>query len=259
MHASSYAPSERLRPFVRAFVVVETIAAAPSALLPAPHLVAAFRYRGSAEQLVAGGARPIPDAAISGVATALRRLRTSANGGVIVAQFRAAGAAAFFEAPLHELAGATFDLDALVSRAALAELTERLAAAATLAARVALVDDFLWARYDPQRAAPDPLVARAVAAIHSARGAIRIGALAKQLGISRDPLEKRFRRTVGASPKQLASIVRLASVIAAYRPGASLTQLAYAAGYFDQSHFIHDFRAATGDSPERFLRTTAFW
>lgn len=257
MRATSHPPSERLRPFVSAFVVVETAEAAPSALLPEPNLVAAFRYRGSAEQLVAGGARLIPNSAISGVASALRRLRTTANGGVIVAKFREAGAAAFFATPLHELAGATLGLDALVPRAALAELEERLAAATITAARIALVDDFLWARR--RGAAPDLLVARAVDAIRGARGAIRIGALAKQLGISRDPLEKRFRRTVGASPKQVASIVRLAGVVAAYRPGASLTRLAHAAGYFDQSHFIHDFRAVTGEPPERFLRTAAFW
>jgi methylphosphotriester-DNA--protein-cysteine methyltransferase len=53
-------------------------------------------------------------------------------------------------------------------------------------------------------------VTAAVAAIRAARGSIRIGALAADLGAGLGQLERRFRRVVGASPKQLASIVRLA-------------------------------------------------
>ncbi|MBL8953344.1 MAG: helix-turn-helix transcriptional regulator, partial [Myxococcaceae bacterium] len=82
----------------------------------------------------------------------------------------------------------------------------------------------------------------------------RITALAKQLGLELDALEKRFRAVVGSTPKQFASVVRLQRAVAAYRRGASLTQAAFDAGYFDQSHFIRAFRAATGEAPRTFLR-----
>jgi AraC-like DNA-binding protein len=39
--------------------------------------------------------------------------------------------------------------------------------------------------------------------------------------------------------------------------GADFTAAAYAAGYFDQSHFINDFRRATGSPPDAFFRQAA--
>jgi AraC-like DNA-binding protein len=84
---------------------------------------------------------------------------------------------------------------------------------------------------------------------------VRIRALAKELGTSQDPLEKRFRRVVGASPKQFAKIVRFLQVVRGFEGGRSLTELAHQAGYFDQPHLVRDFRAVTGEAPERFLRT----
>ena len=73
------------------------------------------------------------------------------------------------------------------------------------------------------------------------------------LDLAQDSLEKRFRRAVGATPKQLATLLRLRGALRGYAPGASLTELALAAGYYDQSHFIRNVRAATGDAPRRFL------
>jgi methylphosphotriester-DNA--protein-cysteine methyltransferase len=66
-------------------------------------------------------------------------------------------------------------------------------------------------------------------------------------------LEKRFRNIVGASPKKFASIVRLQNVVKNYTSGESLTHTAFESGYYDQAHFIHDFKQFTGDSPQKFL------
>ncbi len=110
-----------------------------------------------------------------------------------------------------------------------------------------MFEAFLLARLRP--GPTDPLVASAVRAIGEARGQLRIRALARRLGISQDPFEKRFRRVVGASPKQLESLLRLRHAIESYRPGASLTRLAQEAGYFDQSHFSRELRAAPASLP----------
>jgi methylphosphotriester-DNA--protein-cysteine methyltransferase len=96
-------------------------------------------------------------------------------------------------------------------------------------------------------------VGAALRAIHADPGALRVGALALDLGMSVDGLEKRFRRAVGASPKQLASIVRLRRAIGSHGRGSTLTQLAHDAGYYDQPHFIRQFVAAAGSAPKAFL------
>ena len=77
--------------------------------------------------------------------------------------------------------------------------------------------------------------------------------LAKQLHISQSPLEKRFRKIVGTSPKKFSSIVRFKHTIQYYNPQSSLTELGYEAGFYDQAHFIKEFKKFTGENPESFF------
>jgi AraC-like DNA-binding protein len=250
--SSAHAPSARLAPFVSTIQVMETLAPATRAVLPTPGLVVGFRYAGSATLLERGGERTLGNTGLTGVRTTLRRMRTSAGGGIVVVAFRTLGAARFFDEPLHELFGELVSLADLSARHDLAAVEERLALARSREARVAIVDEYLCRRLRERE--PDRVVAAAAAAIRARGGQVRIRALAKELGISQDPLEKRFRRGVGASPKQFASIVRFLGVVRGYEAGRSLTALAHECGYFDQPHLVRDFRAFTGEAPERFLR-----
>lgn len=77
-------------------------------------------------------------------------------------------------------------------------------------------------------------------------------------GLSQDALEKRFRRVVGATPKQYASVVRLRRAVEAFGTGRSLTQISLDAGYCDQSHFIRHFRQVTGEAFRGFLATAEY-
>lgn len=249
------APSARLAPFIERFTIVEARDEVTRVLLPARGLTLGIRYAGAASLVVGDRATRIADAAITGVYGAVRQMRTHAHSGIVLAMFRATGAARMFAAPLHELFGQTLALDTLVPRADVTRVIDQVAAQPDHRARIAVLDDFLFARLT---VAADPIVAAAVRAIEATRGAIRISALADTLGLSQDPLEKRFRRAVGASPKQLASLVRVRHAIDAGTAGAPWSRVAHEAGYFDQSHFIREFRAMTGEPPTRFFRSAAY-
>jgi AraC-like DNA-binding protein len=256
MHVTAFAPSPSLAPYVRRFTVVEAEEEATRVLLPETGIVLGLRYRGAAELLRDGQATRLGGAVITGVGCAVRHMRTLPASGIIVTLFHEAGAAAFFPEPLGPLFGVTRPCETLASPAMIARVQARLAASTSAAARVAIVEGFLLTRLRP--CTPDPLVVEAARVIGASRGAIRIRQLAEALGVSQDPLEKRFRRVVGASPKQLASIVRLRRIIEDYRPGVNLGRLAQEAGYCDQSHFNRDFRTFTGASPSQFLRAGAY-
>jgi AraC-like DNA-binding protein len=253
MRVSSFAPGRELAPYVRSIRVVETGAEVTRALLPETGIVLGLRFDGFACELDGEQARRLPRATLAGMRRSVRKMHTSANAGIVLAAFTELGAAAFFAEPLHEIFGATVELEQLVRRGDIGRAEERLAGAATHAERVAVMQQFLLAQR--RSTGGDRLVSAAVGAIRAARGSIRVGELARELAISRDRLEKRFRRAVGASPKQLASILRLRHAVDLHQRGAKLTRLAVDAGYFDQSHFIREFRAFTGSAPQRFFQS----
>jgi AraC-like DNA-binding protein len=193
-------------------------------------------------------------ATVSGLRGTVRRMVTPTQGVTVVAVFQPLAAARFLRAPLHELFGKVVALSDLVPRALLAEIEETLAAAPNAAAQLRALETFLLRL---RRDEPDDALARqGLDEILRARGNVRIHALARQLGSSQDRFEKRFRRVVGASPKQVASIARFRAAVAARAAGRSLTEVAHAAGYFDSAHLARVFRAVTGGPPGAFVEVT---
>jgi AraC-like DNA-binding protein len=251
----SYLPCAALQPYVRLLAVQEAALASSYQVLPDTGLVMGFQYRGKLAYHTAGERVALAPAGITGIHDGYRQFENEAGTGTVLVVFREGGAAPFFRLPLHELARQSVGLDCLVPRPLLAALEDDLGGATSDAARVQLVEAFLLARLQPP--APDRLVPAALGLIQASRGTIRMQELARQLGSSASPLEKRFRQVVGTSPKKLAMIVRLQHAIAAYRPGLSLTELGYAAGFYDQAHFIHAFQAFAGQSPAAYFRRPA--
>lgn len=251
MEVTTIAPSARLAPFVDRFTIVEARDEATRVLLPECGLVLGVRYAGAATWLSGERGTRLPDLTLTGILAAARHMRTHARSGIVLAQFRPAGAAAFFRTSLDELSGSTIPLDALVTRADVERLGDRVGSQRDHRQRAAVVEEFLLERLAADRS--DSIVTTAVSAIESARGALRMASLADQLGIGQNSLERRFRRAIGTSPKQLASLVRVRHAITIGRRGAPWSRVAHEAGYFDQSHFIRDFRAVTGQAPTRFF------
>ncbi|GAA0549803.1 helix-turn-helix domain-containing protein [Chitinophaga japonensis] len=258
MQLSSYFPSDILKPYVRVYNIVESRDGMENSILPDTSLVMAFRYKGSVNY----GSREeeqsrLPVSVITGIRESVRLLQYAPDTANLLVIFSATGAAAFFKVPLHELAGTSLPLDTLLPDALVRETEEQLAAAADHVQRIAIVERLLCTLL--QAPGQDALVLHAVRAITAARGIVKIKALAGNLHISQDAFEKRFRRLAGVSPKQFASIVRFRNVVAQVPQSASLTDVALNAGYFDQAHFIRDFRAFTGLAPQEFFKSVNFW
>jgi AraC-like DNA-binding protein len=244
-------PRPLLAPFVRTFTVIETQVETTRALIPEAGAVLGFRYRGYSEQVETGTPVRLPEIVVTGIRDTVRHMRTSAGGGIVVAALRETGFAELFTESPQELSGTIIPLEELLSHSETERIASTIRNAADDEARVSIVERFLLARRSHGRA--DPLVSAAVRVIHSTHGSARVAALASQFDISQDRLEKRFRHTVGLSPKRLASLVRLRHAIGLHRPGMPLAQLSADAGYFDQSHFIRAFRSMVGQTPHRFF------
>ncbi|HEX2898290.1 MAG TPA: helix-turn-helix domain-containing protein [Bacteroidia bacterium] len=70
------------------------------------------------------------------------------------------------------------------------------------------------------------------------------------MGISMRQLERTFKDHAGFSPKTYARILRFQSTTKEYgNTHKTLTDIALDCGYYDQAHFIHDFRQFSGYAP----------
>ncbi|MEI9908909.1 MAG: helix-turn-helix domain-containing protein [Bacteroidota bacterium] len=251
MKFKTYIPCDILKPYVKSFAIQETEDAKTYKVLPGTGLVIGFQYKGKLSRLDNQKEIVLSASGVSGLADHYKVFKSSANIGSVLVFFKEAGASIFFRQPLHELFRESISLDNFMLRSELLLLEEQLGGAKSDFARIEAVEKFLVARMTLQE--PDKLVLAALALIHKNKGNIRIKELIKELHTSQSPLEKRFRQAVGASPKKFASIVRLKNAILQYDPAVSLTGLSYEAGFYDQAHFIKEFKTFTGDTPEAFL------
>jgi len=178
-------------------------------------------------------------------------LEATGASGVIGARFHPAAARAFLDMPMDRATDQRLDLTRLwpgEARALLREIDE----AVGIEARVGAVAQFVARRLGA--AVPDDVVTRCVAALQQSGGTMPIQAAAEIAGIGRRQLERRFLDAVGISPALLANVFRFRSVFDAIERDSTRpwTDAAMAAGYFDQSHLIRDFRRFVGCTPTEF-------
>lgn len=91
--------------------------------------------------------------------------------------------------------------------------------------------------------------------IRSTKG-IKINELSNKVFISKRQLEREFKSKIGISPKHYFRITRINEVLRLLNNNQEidLTSVAYLCGYFDQAHFIHDFKRITGIKPTIFIK-----
>lgn len=257
MKLERFPPIERLKPYVKTFILIDSEQGMVNRILPDTSIVLAFRYKGSVSYRDKHDKTYLPVSVITGLRSSLRLIDYAKETATLLVIFTEGGAAALLRESLHELFGVSAALDDFIQRRFVSELEERLAEASNNQQRIELVEQFLLARLNERL--NDRLIGKAIQQIQLARGSIRINDLLPDLAISRDPFEKRFRRVVGTSPKQFSTIVRLRTLIEQHAPGQPLTEVAYRAGYFDQAHFIKDFKAFTGEVPHLFFKAGSYW
>jgi AraC-like DNA-binding protein len=176
-------------------------------------------------------------------------IEPTGRAGLIAVRFYARGAYLFFHRPLHEVAAGVVDLEDLW-RARAREWTERIALASGMNARLRFIEEALLSLLR-SNGRTDPAVDRALHLIEACRGQVRVSDLAEEIGVSCRHLSRQFQRAVGVSPKEYGRTKRFLHALELLtREGPrSLMEVALDSGFYDQSHFNHEFRELAGMSP----------
>lgn len=164
------------------------------------------------------------------------------------------GARAVLGRPAKDLLGLSVELADVVGAPG-GELWERLQVTHGWRDRFGICDEVLGRLLVDD--VPEPTLVHAWRLISEAPTPLGVGAVAAEVGWSRQHLTRRFRDEFGLTPKVAARVVRFERarrLLSSGGPGMSLSDVAVRCGYFDQSHLHRDFGEFAGCSPLRWMR-----
>jgi AraC-like DNA-binding protein len=167
--------------------------------------------------------------------------------------FKPGGAYPFLDAPAGELQNLNVPLDALWGSEA-QDLRDRLQEATTPDSRFQVLEECLLGRVNLSRER-HPAVTLALRAFQAVPQVQTIAEVAKDSGLSQKWFIESFRAHVGLTPKLYCRLRRFQRALALIgrRQQLDWAHLALTCGYFDQAHFIRDFRAFSDICPSKYL------
>lgn len=208
---------------------------------------------------VNGACHVSPGTILSGIATRSQVIDTDEQEHVAGVSFRPGGTIGFFATPAHELCDADVPLETLWGHRGSALLREALLAAPDPEATLDVIEHALTAAWRAR--ALHPAVAFSLGEFWARPSVIRVAAVTDVISLSPKRFIERFKAEVGVTPKRYCRILRFQRAVARAHATTHVdwSRLAVACGYFDQAHFIHDFRAFAGLTPTAYeARRTRF-
>lgn len=160
----------------------------------------------------------------------------------------------FVNASLKDLVDKEVTLDSLFNPEESARLEQKMKLASNTQERIKIIESFLLGILNKE-STKEHLVASTVQALIETNGKVAINSLANNSSANRRQLERNFRKQIGISPKLLGKVIRMNSALNLLlnKQDETLTQIAYESNYFDQAHFIRDFKALVGITPKEFI------
>lgn len=121
---------------------------------------------------------------------------------------------------------------------------------------VQVIDSFFLKRYYIANATLVPFD-KLLSFIRQYKGNLSVTEMARRMNVSSRTLNRLFYNHIGISPKAYTSIIRFQHAILNYyqHPHLGWSPNLLDAGYYDQNHFIKDFKRFTGKTPSSFLGT----
>lgn len=179
------------------------------------------------------------------------------EGWIFGAKFKPGGFYPFVEQPVSRLTDDSVSLRDLFGERG-QDLEQEILAPKDEAELVEVAETFLRRR-SPKRDDTVEMIGRVIDCIATNPGITRVDTLVSQLGLSKRTLQRIFGRYVGVSPKWVIRRYRLHEAAERLAAGKSvnLPEMAFDLGYFDQAHFIKDFKNIVGTTPAKYAASAS--
>lgn len=251
-------PSEKLKPYIKQYWAVENTLkpdesyiqrVIPSGL---PELIF---YLGHKPKTVVGNRSLEDNFLLNGQQNDYYDILISEDLSLFSISFQPQGLSQFFSLPLHELMNIDVPLK-YINKKLHDELEMKLSIENSFEEKINIIETVLTKLLaDNERKFDFYRIYETIELIRQSKGNVSIEKLASNACLSRKQFERTFSEHVGTSPKQYLKIIRLQASIYLRSKNKKilLTNLAYENGYYDQSHFISDFKTMTGLTPKQFF------
>jgi AraC-like DNA-binding protein len=190
---------------------------------------------------------------IFGVSSGRFTRTLEARGCVFGVKFRPGGFRPFLAKSVSTLTNHSLPIQAVFANAATIEAD--VLAHDIAEAKIAVISEFLITQLPPIDDDTDR-VAKIVESIEHDRSITSVEQLVARLAMNKRALQRLFSEYVGVSPKWVINRYRLHEALEQLAHGRppDWAVLALELGYFDQAHFINDFKALVGHSPAEYAR-----
>lgn len=181
-------------------------------------------------------------------------IEPTGNVNTFAIRFYPYGFANFVTAPIRHLANKETPIEILFGEKSGKELEQKIVQAPNTNERIRIAESFLLNKLQ-EKVTIDNIVKSTIDTLLSTRGSVAIKNILKEDLSKRRQLERKFLKQIGISPKQLGKVIRLQTALKLLlnQKGDNLTKVAYESEYYDQAHFIKDFKEFTGTNPKEFL------
>ena len=241
-----------IKPYVDYFYHVQNENADAGLILPQGSYDLVFNLR-SGGTLIKGGRR-FHSGRISFTGMHDRATSVCPDGPIdsIGVKLKAEGVYPLLQIPMKYMSNTLLDASDLFSPTALGEVFQRLQEAESDSERAGLIERFLLSQL---RTECDSRILRSVKTIRSLNGSVTVHRLAADVNLSERRLAELFLVHVGISAKSYARLVRFGELMRRFRsmpPSERFSRIALDCGYYDQPHFIREFRRIVHKTPRQF-------
>jgi AraC-like DNA-binding protein len=257
MNYLTYKPPESLKDFIQFFWVFETNASSSNPYIHSATASAcaklAFQYCGTMEvQLPSEQIDKLFFSGIEAQTQKFQRFVATQNIGIFGIYFYPYALPYLFSIPAQELSNQNIELSSLLGRQGI-ELEEQVISAKSTLERIKIVSLFFEKRLSTLFI-DEPAIISTINHIIQMKGMVNIEDLLERNFLSQRQFERNFKMVSGFSPKMFSRIIRFENSIDLFlMRNISLTEVAYKFGYYDQSHFIRDFKEFSGQHPKAYF------
>jgi len=178
-------------------------------------------------------------------------LENTGASGIVGIKMKPTALTHLFGLSMHQFTDRVVDISSFPALEALM-IQEQLEATAGHDERVAILNDH-FKKLVTEKKYSTTAADQAIELIFKNHGMIPVSTITKSVGIGERQLENLFKKYIGLSPKFFMRIIRFNYIFKLVQDNnESWSGLAYEASFFDQSHFIRNFRDFTGENPSDY-------